>query len=256
MFPEQRLHTLKKIVEERKSVDIATLCKELGVSDVTVRKYLDKLEEEGFLKKLHGGAMLVQQEEDPYDAEGYDLTLEKEHMAELAATLVEEGDSIFLAHGSSCYALARQLHKLGNLSVITNNANAMTELAMYVRRLYFLGGEIMTQDGLIYSYGKKALAQMGGTFVQKAFISVSGIDLMAGVTVNDLEQLEIINAVMNMSKEVIIIADSSKFNKVGLHRVCHISDIKIYISDKKLEDKYKEYFFNNDIKILTAYDIK
>lgn len=255
MFPEQRLHTLKKIVEEKKSVDIATLCKELGVSDVTVRKYLDKLEEEGFLKKLHGGAMLVQQEEETLDADGYDLTLEKEHMAELAVTLIEEGDSIYLAHGSSCYALSKQLHKFGNLSVITNNANAMAELALHVRRLYFLGGEVMAQDGLIYSYGKKALAQLEGTFVQKAFISVSGIDLMAGVTVNDLEQMEIINAVMRMSKEVIVIADSSKFNKVGLHRVCHISDIKIYISDKKLEDKYKEYFFNNDIKILTAYDI-
>ena len=59
VFPAQRIASLKQIVREQKTVDIATLCSALNVSDVTVRKYLDQLEQEGFLKKLHGGAMLI-----------------------------------------------------------------------------------------------------------------------------------------------------------------------------------------------------
>ena len=64
MFPAQRIALLKKIVSEQKSVDVATLCSHLQVSDVTVRKYLDKLEQEGFLIKMHGGAMLAENEAD------------------------------------------------------------------------------------------------------------------------------------------------------------------------------------------------
>lgn len=255
MFPEQRLITLKKIVREKKSVNVATLCKELGVSDVTVRKYLDKLEDEGFLKKLHGGAVLIEQSANSFEMDQIDLQDEKEHMAESAVALVEEGDSIFIGQGTSCYYLAKKLEKFNNLSVITNNVNAMSEMASFVRRLYFMGGEIISEGGCIYSHGKKALAQLNDVFVQKAFISVSGVDIMAGITVNDLETMEIIERILEISREVIVVADSGKFNKIGLHRVCPISDIKCYVSDKKLDEKYKKYFFENDIKIITAYDI-
>ena len=258
MFPAQRIEFLKRIIREKKSVDISTLTAALEVSDVTVRKYLDKLEQEGFLKKMHGGAILAEEFSAVEESEDNDLfegLNDKEHIAELAVTLIEDGDSIFLGPGITCNLLAKKIHKLKNITVVTNNVNSLEYLAPYVRNLYFIGGEINFRDGLMFSYGQKALAQLDGMFVQKAFISVDGVDIRAGITINDIGLLDIIKKIEDLAQKMIVLADYHKFNKVGLHHVMPIEKIKIYVSNEKLEDKYKKYLFENDIKILTFYEI-
>jgi DeoR/GlpR family transcriptional regulator of sugar metabolism len=258
MFPAQRIAILKRILQEKKSVDISTLSAALEVSDVTVRKYLDKLEEEGFLTKMHGGAILKEdfnEPEEAEDAESIDGFDAKEQIAILAGSLIDDGDSIFLGPGTTCYLLAKRLAKSKNVTVVTNNVNALEVMAPIVRNLYFIGGEIVYDNGLMYTYGQKALSQLEGMFVQKAFISVEGVDLKAGLTINDIGVLDIIKKVDMISKSLIVLADHNKFNKIGLHHVAPIDQYKIYVSNENVNDKYKEYFFVNDIKILTAYDI-
>jgi DeoR family fructose operon transcriptional repressor len=258
MFPAQRIEVLKRILQEKKSVDISTLSVALEVSDVTVRKYLDKLEEEGFLTKMHGGAILKEDYNEPDDTDelelinGYDA---KDQIATLVGSLIDDGDSIFLGPGTTCYLLAKRLIKTRNVTLVTNNVNALEIMAPYVKNLCFIGGEIVYKDGLMYTYGQKALSQLDGMFVQKAFISVEGVDLKAGLTVNDINTQEIFKKVESISKTVIIMADHNKFNKVGLHHFAPLDRFKIYVTSEKVDDKYKEYFFINDIKILTAYNI-
>lgn len=256
MFPAQRIAILKSILQEKKTVDITTLRDALEVSDVTVRKYLDRLEEEGFLKKMHGGAILNECFEESDEAERliHDIE-EKEQIADLAVSLVNEGDSIFLGAGTTCLLLSKRLARIKNLTVVTNNINALDILAPSIRNLYFIGGEVVYRDGLMFSYGPKALTQLEGMFVQKSFISVEGVDLKAGLTVNDIGILEIIKKVEEISRSVIIMANHNKFNKIGLHHVAPIDRYKIYVSSEKVEEKYKEYLFMNDIKILTSYAI-
>ena len=260
VFPAQRIATLKQIVREQKTVDIATLCSALNVSDVTVRKYLDQLEKEGFLKKLHGGAMLLETESDVlFDTmpDG-DESLEKEdieQIATLAASLIEEGDSIFIGQGSLCLALAKKLRTINNLTVITNNINAVPDIAANVRKLFFIGGEVLVQNGNLYSCGTKAIQQLDDIFVQKAFIGVDGIDTAVGVTVNDFELYEIINKIVDISRQVVVLAEHTQYDKIGLHKIADLDQFKIYVSDKKLDEKYKQYFFERDIKILTSYNI-
>lgn len=258
MFQGQRIKVLKSIIQEKKTVDIATLTAALNVSDVTVRKYLDILEQEGFLKKMHGGAILnedFQEADELDDDETIDGLAAKEQIADLAVTMVEDGDCIFIGPGTTCYILAKRLQHLKNITVVTNNVNALELLSPFVRNLYFIGGEIVFRDGVMFSHGSKALAQLEGMFVQKAFITVEGIDLLAGLTVNDLGIMDIIYKIEAISKKLIILADHQKFNKIGLHHVMPIDRVKIYISNERLDEKYKKFFFENDIKILTSYDI-
>lgn len=256
MFPGQRIDAIKKMLKEQKSIDIVTLCDTLQVSDVTVRKYLDKLEKEGFLTKMHGGAMLADNMEDEADN---DSTIEeqdeKEQIADLAVTIIEDNDSIFLGPGTTCYLLSKRLKNIKNLTVVTNNVNALEELAPYVKNLYFIGGEIVYDNGIMYSHGPKALAHLEGMFVKKAFITVTGIDFKAGLTMNQTLLLEIIKKINSISKKVIILADYSKFDRIGLHQIAAIDEYDCYVSNEKLDNKYKEYFFDKNIKILTSYDI-
>ena len=254
MFPAQRIEILKRILKEQKTVDIATLCNMLQVSSVTVRKYLDRLEEEGILVKSHGGAMLVEQDSSPMQPV-QDNQEEKEHIANLAKTIIEDGESIFIGSGSTCLALARKVVDLKNLTVVTNNVNALIELAPHIRNIQFIGGEVAYDNGLMFSYGYKAMRHLEGMFVQKAFMSVQGIDFTAGLTSNDIETLEIFDKVTKIAKQVVILADYTKFNKVSLHHIAKLTDFDIYISNEKLDSEYKKYFFDNNIKILTSYNI-
>lgn len=260
VFPAQRIATLKQIVREQKTVDIATLCAALNVSDVTVRKYLDQLEQEGFLKKMHGGAMLSEEENEiAFDTmpEMDDILGKQDidQIAELAVSLIEDRDSIFIGQGNLCLALAKRLHSVNNLTVITNNINAVPDILPNVRKLFFIGGEILVQNGHMYSCGTKAIKQLEDIFVQKAFIGVDGIDMSVGVTVNDFELYEIIEKIIDISRQVVVLAEHTKCDKIGLHKIANLDQFKIYVSDKRLDEKYKQYFFERDIKILTSYDI-
>ena len=260
MFSAQRIALLKKILSEQKSVDIATLCSHLEVSDVTVRKYLDQLEQEGFLIKLHGGAMLAGTETGA-DEEAYSQSMsiphmkEKEHIAEIAATLVEDGDNIFLGSGTTCMFLAKKLYQKHNITVLTNNINALSYLSPYVKKLCILGGDVAGSNGLMYTYGTPVMSQLERIYVSKAFFGAGGVDLNAGVTVNDMDVSLIMEKVSTVSAKRIILADSSKFNRIDLYRVNVLDQFDIYVTDSKLDNKYKSYFFDHDIKLITSFDI-
>lgn len=263
MFPAQRIALLKKIVSEQKSVDIATLCSHLQVSDVTVRKYLDKLEQEGFLIKMHGGAMLA----DPSMTEGVasetpaDRTVsnqdDKLMIADIAAAVVEDGDNIFLGSGSTCTILARKLYKKHNITVITNNLNAAPFLAPYVRKLCVLGGDVgfSEENQTLFTIGASVMDQLGRIYVNKAFFSADGVDIKAGVTVNDTDLANIMERVKVVSRQHILLSDYSKFGNIGLYRVAPLKDFDIFVSTPNIPKEYKTYFFDHDIKLITSYDI-
>lgn len=256
MFQGQRIELLKQIVIKHKTVDISTLCNELKVSDVTVRKYLDMLENEGFLIRFRGGVMLNDADlETEYRGIEADIDDEEvDQVATLAATLIEDGDSVFIGHGRLCFALSKKLGNFNNLTIITNNFNIVPNIVSNVRNLYFIGGEVLGYNGNIYSCGTKALRQLEHLSVQKSFIGVDGVDQKVGVTVSDSELYEILMRVVEISREVIILVEHNKFNKVGLHKLSNIDQFKIYVTGKEVDSKYKQYFFNNDIKLLTPYN--
>ena len=99
MFPAQRIEMIKNILRQQKSADISTLTSMLGVSNVTIRKYLDQLEEEGFLTKVHGGAILAETNEtsDSSETDIFDKT--NRQIADLAAQLIEDNETVFLQTG-------------------------------------------------------------------------------------------------------------------------------------------------------------
>ena len=261
MFPAQRIALLKNILLEKKTVDTATLCSQLDVSDVTVRKYLDKLEQEGFLIKYHGGAMLAdtftEEESVPENPDGLQIEhyQEKEQVAKIAADLVEDGENIFIGAGMTCTLFAKHLGTKKNITVVTNNLSAAPYLVPYVKRVYFLGGDLVCGNNCLYTSGTDTLNYLQRIYVSKAFFDVDGIDFAAGLTVNDLNRATLIDRICNLASKRCILADCFKFNRIDLYRVCDLDYFDIYITNPQLEDRYKTYFFDHDIKLLTSYDI-
>lgn len=183
MFAADRIKRIKDIMYEYKHVDINTLSVMLGCSVATVRRDLERLESEGFLKKAYGGAILSETAEIPaMHSDGADEHLkEKFQIALIAAEMVENNDIIFLGPGSTCLQIAKCLKEKDNLTLVTNNLNIVMELAGVTNiRLILLGGDINGQNNCVFSIGEYAVNSLKDMFINKAFFTVDCVSIQFG----------------------------------------------------------------------------
>ena len=207
------MEIIKKILKEQKHANISTLSLALRVSDVTVRKYLDILEKQGYLTKVHGGAIWTEEQTAVPVAEP-DLDAHLESIAELAATLVDESDSVYIGPGLACAALAKHIANKCLISVITNNFLALNYLLNKVGNLSFLGGDVAAlSNGSAYTYGSKTRLFLENMAISKAFVGCDGIDVSAGVTAHSLPITEMIQHIMRISRELNVLSVSQKFEE-------------------------------------------
>ena len=253
---------LKQILRDEKSVDISSLCSQLDVSNVTVRKYLDKLEREGFLVKVHGGAILAEEytlqannELSRFDDSPDKVMSARAAIARSVPELIENGDNIYLGCGVTCSMAAKNLVSKKNITVVTNNIDAAQELSDCGIRTIVLGGDLVQTDGKTYTCGSDTIGQMKRLMVNKAFISADCISLTHGVTVNESRVADIVDAVFGLSATTYLLADHTKFGKTALIFTCSLKNFNGVISDPYLDDSFKSYLFDNDIKLITPYDV-
>ena len=256
MFSNQRINIIKQLLLEKKQVEVNSLASLLNVSNVTIRKDLDALEKEGFLHKVHGGAILVEDPVSPEPDEQPDLNIQAHEMiAELTVTLIDDGDNFYLGPGATCLALSKKLNQKKNITVITNNASALPYLSSPSINLLFIGGDVITYNNQMFTHGKKALAYLDDIFVNKAFISSDCIDLNAGITINHSYSLEVYQKILNRSRQIILLAASSKFDKTALQVLCPLNELSAVVTDNEPPEAYKQYFYQNNIKLLTFLDL-
>jgi DeoR/GlpR family transcriptional regulator of sugar metabolism len=252
MFAAQRIEIIKDMMKKHKSINISMLTEVLNVSDVTVRKDLEKLQEEGFLKKTFGGAILI--EESSHDAPKQDSiehSSAKELISQLAATQIQKGDTIFLGSGSTCYLLSQKLKEMKDITVVTNNVNALNELVPHIQRVFFVGGEIVYQDRMISTSSERVDEYFKGIYVDKAFTSVTGIDLMAGLTVNHAISSYIFKKIQEISATWTLLVDEHKFGKRGLYQVATIDSPDCIITNK-IDQEFLTPLQQHDVKVITC----
>ena len=254
MFAEQRMEVIKGILKEQKHANITALSTALKVSDVTVRKYLDILEKQGCLTKVHGGAIWTEEQAPPPLPEP-DLDAHLEAIAQLAVTLVDASDSLYIGPGLTCAAFARHLADKGLISVITNNFLAMNYLAGKVKNLSFIGGDVaVLPNGSAYTYGSKTQLFLNNMAIGKAFVGCDGVDIGAGVTAHSLALAEMAQQIMGISRELNVLGISQKFGKVALYRICPLDAPRTIVTDACVDDQYKQYCYERGVKLLTAYE--
>ncbi len=257
MFAAERRKKIKEIMFEYKHVDVNTLCSLLDVSLATVRRDLDQLGEEGFLRKEHGGAILVENESDEVqlNLSGDVHTKEKQAVAETAAAMVEEGDAIFIGAGSTCTAFAKQLPKLHSLIVVTNSLEAAVATAYRPEiSTVLLGGDVEVLDNRLSTCGMYAHSNMENMYIDKAFLSAQGATIHAGYTVSSREQAMMNKLVMERANETILLMDYTKFGKRALVPFAPLDRFQRIVTNIQVEDKYKEFFYDHAIRLYTAIE--
>ena len=242
MLKEQRLLKIINKLNASKSTTIKKLADAFEVSDSTIRRDLNELEEKGYVKRTHGGAILKEKFDDEYNfiKKTTENKAEKTAIAKFAAGLVEAGEIIAINSSTLTYLMAKEL-KLDNLKVVSNSIDVINELSSKKKYdIFVLGGEYVhlarTIEGPIT---EKQIREM---HFDKAFLGVNGIDAsLAFSTASSIEALSK-KAMIDCSDQSYILSESQKFDKASFYKIADFAEIDAIITDQNLSDeKYNKY---------------
>lgn len=249
-----RRNQILRLLSESGQVLVDELSKEFKVSEVTIRNDLDQLEKKHLLVRARGGAMKVE------SSVGLDQRLsdknkinyiEKAKIGRKAAILVNENDTIIIDSGSTTGEMVKNLPDLHDLTVITNALNIVNQLMIKTNVNLIVPGGYLRKNmlSLVGPLAEKSLRNFN---VDKAFLGVDGFDTRNGIFTPNVEEAHLNQIMIEISKEVILLADSSKFKKRSFAFICPISSIDKVITDEKIEDDDKKRLQDAGIDVIIA----
>ena len=246
MLAQDRHTKILEILNKDKSVKVSTLIKLFDVSIETVRRDLEYLEKEGYLKRVHGGAVLeeVNGKELHFTERETKCIDEKKQIAEIACKYIKEGQSIAMDVSTTNHEIAKAIkNKFNKLTIITNSLLIAMELSDKEKYNIILTGGLLKQEELCL-VGNLAENFLNDFHIDTAFISVSGISVDGELTDFGFEEIHVKKKMIERAQQVIVAADSSKFCVVSLLKVANFNDIDMIITDSKLNknilNKYRE----------------
>ncbi len=251
MLANDRRARLLELIRLEGFASLPELAGELGVSESTVRRDLEQLEESGAAKRIHGGVCYTGPSPklthfDRIQSRNWEL---KRRIASRAASLIEEGDTILLDGGSTTYELARLL--VGRtLQVVTNSLPvANLFVSSDSADLVFVGGYVHSRTGVsLGPYATDMLRHLNG---RRAVLSVGGVQ-QAGLFNNNLLLVETEREMMRAADEVIVLADSTKFGRTSLARLCGLDEIDVLVVDDAITDEWRAYVEGAGVRLVTA----
>lgn len=251
MQADERRSRLLEIVRLRGFASLPDLANELQVSESTVRRDLDYLEETGSAKRTHGGVFYTGPSPklahfDQRQAMNWE---KKRAIAAAASQLIQDGDTLLLDGGSTTYELARLL--VGRpLQVVTNSLPVATLFtSSEAADLVLVGGYVHTRTGV--SLGPYANEMLQKLSVRRAVLSVAGVN-DRGYCNSNLLLVETERAMMEAADEVIVVADSTKFGCSSLAQLCELSEVDVLVVDDQLSDVWRERIEAAGVKLILA----
>ncbi|HKW69343.1 MAG TPA: DeoR/GlpR family DNA-binding transcription regulator [Candidatus Dormibacteraeota bacterium] len=230
---------MAKAIEQKARVSVSELSQQLSVSEVTIRKDLAVLEQEGGVLRTHGGAIAVgrSRAELAFEVRARLHKTEKAFIGAEAARLVDDGDSIALDASSTALQIARHLKARRELTVVTNGIRVATELAGQPSITVLMPGGAVRWEAfsLVGKWGTVMLRQLN---IQKAFVGAVGFTLEEGLTDVNAEEAEIKRAMVVTAKDVIGVFDHTKWNRLAMATFCPTDRLRIVISDDRAPADY------------------
>jgi DeoR family transcriptional regulator of aga operon len=241
MMAEERRTQILQIVRTAGRVRVNDLASRFSTSAVTIRNDLNELHQRGMVLRSHGGAVLPDTilRESPVRERLNANSDEKRRIGAMAATLINDGETIILDSGTTTLEIARQIKRKRGLHVITNGVNIAAELldARDVQT-FMIGGTVRGESASISGrFSEEMFDQLSA---DKLFLGGAGCDLGFGVSGANLEETMVNRAMMRIAREIILVADASKFSKRSMSRIAPFAEIDTVISDARLGEEIQE----------------
>jgi len=260
-FPssKERRALILQLLKDSSEVNVSVLSKELKVSEVTIRKDLTELKKRNLLMRVRGGAIRL-----PEIRLGDDTAIkykqlinqkEKRAVGKIAASLIKENDTIILDSGTTTLEIAKNLHNFHKLTIITNAINIALELTTYNRfTIILLGGHL--RESSTSTVGPIAESNLKVFYCDKLFLGVDSFNMKEGVSTPNIEEANINQTMMAMSKETIAVLDSSKFEKRSFAFIAPVSKIHSVVTDNGIPPEIKSQLKKMNINLYIANDIQ
>jgi DeoR/GlpR family transcriptional regulator of sugar metabolism len=234
-------------------VATAELCDLLGVSEATIRRDLERLENGGILERTHGGAMLSQrvQQELQYVQRVKSQAEEKRQIGIAAASMIEDGDIVFINSGTTTTQIIRHIHSRADVTLVTNNIPACFELYDNGFEILLLGGSY--QPTSQSASGRFAIDNLNRIYATKAILAVDGLSVKFGCTVPTNYEAEINQLMIQRNRgPLIVVADHTKWGVVSNFEIASIYQIHTLISDDALDARARETLSAYPLNLIIA----
>ncbi len=229
----ERQEIILDILEKNGKAGIPEFAQALAVSEITVRRDLERLEMQGLLQRTRGGALYREPTffELFFEKRMKEMEVEKHRIGEAAARMVQRGDVVLLDTGTTTLQIARELKSVSAITIITNSIYILAELRFAKDiNLILLGGNYRTGD---YALSGPLTEKNLETFRAKyAFLGTDGITIENGVTTNDLYTAEVTKLMMAHAESPVLVADHTKIGRIGAIRYAEVLDFRLLITDK------------------------
>ncbi|WP_026477762.1 DeoR/GlpR family DNA-binding transcription regulator [Alkaliphilus transvaalensis] len=250
MFAEERKAKILEILNNTQRIQVNDLTEALQVSESTIRRDLQDLEQAGLLKRTHGGAVKLENT-------GFEATMvekeqvnidEKIEIGKRAAAFIEDNDTVILDAGTTTLQIAKNI-TANNVTVLTNSILIATELSQRTNiNVVVTGGHVRRETVSIVGPLTDKIIQ--SFRVDKVFIGANGITLQDGCTTPNLDEAHTKRVMTKSGKEIYIVADHTKFGKVSFSRFVSLQEVDGIITDKGIDNKIVDKFASKDIQVI------
>lgn len=253
-FTVERRKSILHQINEAGQVLVHELSREFDVSEVTIRNDLEQLEKKNMLIRARGGAIKKENvvgidyrlsEKDKLNSE------EKARIGKKAAQLINEHNTIIIDSGTTTLEIAKNLGHLNDITIICNALNIVSQLIQLKNVNLIIPGGYLRKNSLSL-VGPLAEKNLQNLYVDKVFIGVDGFDTKYGIYTPNIEEAYFNEIMIKISKEVIVVCDSSKFSRRSLAYICGLDKIQCVITDSEIPDEDRKRLEDAGIKVIIA----
>ena len=255
MLAQERQTIILDMLSRQRIIKTLEIAEAFGVSNLTARRDLDALREQGYVRRVHGGAILIPDSvinpvSEVIQGKKYAPKKSDEAIGKLAASMVEEGDVVFLGNGVVTFEIAKNLIHIPNLTFITGSMAIANLLLSSDSKLYVLGGLVDPVEQNIYS--RSAMDQMERFFPTISFMGCDGVTAEHGITCYYQPGAELGYIVVKNSAKTIIAVHNRKFGTDSMNKVCDFSELYAIVTDDGLAPEYREKMEKTGVKMYYA----
>lgn len=254
MFIEERKEKILNFVERNTSVTVRELCDIFQVSEVTIRKDLKELGNEGLLIRTHGGAVKLKEtafEQNQTD-KGKERIQEKHRIAKLAYQEIHDSETIILDAGTTTQELAKIIKKgEKKLTVITNALNIANELLESSNVEVIVAGGYLRKN-ILSCVGAFTEDIFGNLIADRVFLGINNISVEYGLTTPNMQECKVKQTMLQAARKKYLLVDSSKFKTNSLYRICWFKDFNMIITDDGIDKSYAARIYEKGGNIMIS----
>ena len=247
---ERRREILARLAANGKVI-VTELARDFGVTEETIRRDLEKLDNEGLASKTYGGAVSKHSPtlDLPYNVRESVNVEAKQRIADKICSLISDGERIMLDSSSTALYVVKKIKEIKNLTIITNSVKILLELADKQDWTVLSTGGILKKGALSLT-GSSAEKMISSYHVDTAICSCKGIDMSLGITDSNESDCLIKQAMINAAERKILALDIEKFDKKSFVKVCSTDDLDVIVTDTEPTDKWISFCRENNIDLV------